>query len=199
MAVTPESSVGTQFQGLPMADLIGGPLTAVCNAQTQLAQSSYDFIKKVGFEASADGDKITPRMIDFTLNKPAETPDGYVQTEIKIQAPFIGLVNIPSLMIEDVSIEFQMEVSATTSSKDESKSEAELKIEAQTRGIPFVKATVNMQGKVSSSRENTRSTNQTAKYQVRVNARQQGQTECMSRLLDMLAQCTGSMPTAAKT
>lgn len=48
---------------------------------------------------------------------------------------------------------------------------------------------VDVQGKVSTSRENTRSTNQTAKYQVSVNARQQPPTEGMSKLMDILASC----------
>ena len=48
----------------------------------------------------------------------------------------------------------------------------------------FGGSSVNVSGKVSSSRENTRSTNQTAKYQVHVSARQQRQTEGMSKLMD---------------
>ncbi len=46
-----------------------------------------------------------------------------------------------------------------------------------------------VEGKVSSSRENTRSTNQTAKYQVHVSARQQQPTEGLSRLMDIMASC----------
>ena len=46
-----------------------------------------------------------------------------------------------------------------------------------------------MRGKVSSSRENTRSTNQTAKYQVHVSARQQQPTEGLSKLMDIMASC----------
>ncbi len=61
-------------------------------------------------------------------------------------------------------------------------------------GFLFAKASVKVEGKVTSSRENTRSTNQTAKYQVRVNARQQVPTEGLSRLMDIMAQCTAPLP-----
>ena len=48
---------------------------------------------------------------------------------------------------------------------------------------------MNVTGKVTSSRENTRSTNQTAKYQVHVSARQQDPTEGLSKLMDIMASC----------
>ena len=48
---------------------------------------------------------------------------------------------------------------------------------------------MSVNGKVSSSRENTRSTNQTAKYQVHVSARQQQPTEGLSKLMDIMASC----------
>jgi hypothetical protein len=103
------------------------------------------------------------------------------------------LVPILSLLVEDVNIEFQMEVSAAESTKDTTAAEASLKAEASYNGW-VVKAKVEVQGKVSSSRENTRSTNQTAKYQVRVVARQQQPTEGLSRLMDVMAQCVAPIP-----
>lgn len=48
---------------------------------------------------------------------------------------------------------------------------------------------VSVQGKVGTSRENTRSTNQTAKYQVSVSASQQPPTEGLSKLMDIMASC----------
>ena len=38
-------SMANQFSGLDMAALIGGPLTAACNAQTMLARSTLNFIE----------------------------------------------------------------------------------------------------------------------------------------------------------
>lgn len=179
-----------QFKGLPMSELIGAPLTAVCEAQKKLAVAQYEFIMNVAF---VENDASNPRLIKFNLNRPVETPDGITTLKTEVEAPFLGLVPIPSLLIEDVNIEFQMEVSASDNVKESKTAEASIKASASGGFGPF-RASVDVQGKVSSSRENTRSTNQTAKYQVRVAARQQQATEGLSRLMDVMAQCVTPVP-----
>jgi hypothetical protein len=175
-----------------MAELIGAPLTAVCDAQSNLAAAQYQFIKDIAFE----DDGVKTRLVEFDLQRPTETPEGIKVVDTHVQAPFLGLVPIPSLLVEDVNIEFQMEVSATESTKSVSSAEASSKAEASFGW--FSKVKVEVQGKVSSSRENTRSTNQTAKYQVRVIARQQQPTEGLSRLMDVMAQCVAPIPASQK-
>lgn len=66
----------------------------------------------------------------------------------------------------------------------ESKADADVK--ASAKWFLF-KAELN--GKVSTARENTRTTNQTAKYQVHVSASQQPPTEGLSKLMDIMASC----------
>jgi hypothetical protein len=39
-----------QFRGLPMGDLIGGPLAAACRAQEQFAKAAKAFIQAVSFQ-----------------------------------------------------------------------------------------------------------------------------------------------------
>jgi len=82
-----------------------------------------------------------------------------------------------------------MEVTATEKSTENSSKEASTNANANFRFGCFGSGSVNVSGKVSSSRENTRSTNQTAKYQVHVSARQQRQTEGLSKLMDIMASC----------
>ena len=183
------SKVVEAFKGLPMAELIGAPLTAVCDAQLKLAEASYVYINRVGFEE----DQKTTRLVKFNLERPAETPEGYVKVNTEVQAPLLGLVPIPSLLIEDVVVEFQMEVSSTTASKNTISADASTSVDGGYRSL-FSKVSVKVEGKLSSSRENTRNTNQTAKYQVRVNARQQRPTEGLARLMDIMAECTAALP-----
>ena len=47
-------SIGQQFQGLPMDQLIGSPLSAAADASIRLANSTADFINKVGFDAEGN-------------------------------------------------------------------------------------------------------------------------------------------------
>lgn len=44
-----------QFSGLPMEDLIGGPLAAAIRAQQQLAATHFDFLMGVGLEEFSGG------------------------------------------------------------------------------------------------------------------------------------------------
>jgi hypothetical protein len=129
--------------------------------------------------------------LEFDLERPIEGTT--VTSIVKVKAPFLGLVPIPALLIDDVQIDFQMEVTDTTTSADKSEKEASVSAEA-TYGVLAFKAKVNVSGKVSSSRENTRSTNQTAKYQVHVSARQQRPPEGLSKLMDILAASVEPLP-----
>ncbi|MDR2784900.1 MAG: DUF2589 domain-containing protein [Treponema sp.] len=186
------AGIGDNFKGLPMSELIGAPLAAACDAQKNLAKAQYEFIKDIAF---SDDEGTKTRVVEFDLQRPTETPDGVTVIDTHVQAPFLGLVPIPSLLVEDVNIEFQMEVSATESTTSKTSAEASTKAEGS-YGLWFAKVKVEVQGKVSSSRENTRSTNQTAKYQVRVVARQQQPTEGLSRLMDVMAQCVAPIPSS---
>lgn len=184
---TPASEVARKFVGLPMSELIAGPLTAVCESQMRLAEASYEYMMRIGF----DGDRT--RLVEFDLDHPSETIGGYQSVKTHVQAPLLGLVPVPSLLVEDTTIEFQMEVSATENSKTSSRSEIDTSTSAK-YGFLGLGGSTTVSGKVTSARENTRSTNQSAKYQVRVYARQQPPTEGMARLMDILASCTQALP-----
>lgn len=176
-----------EFKGLPMRELIGAPLQAASESQQKLAESALEYMLRIGFE---EGDLKQARLIKFNLERPVESPDGVSTSTIEVQAPFLGLVPIPTLLIESVDVDFQMEVTSTEASKDTTA--ADISTKAGYKGL-FSRVTVDVQGKVSTSRENTRSTNQTAKYQVHVSARQQRATEGMSKLMDILASCTAPL------
>lgn len=182
------SSSGSAFSDLPMRELIAAPLNAAAESQFLLAQTSLNFINKIGF----GDDGKTPRLLNFALQRPVETPSGIETNTVSVQAPLLGLVPIPALLIEDVHIDFQMEITSTEETKNSLTAEAETK--ASYKSLFGVSAEIH--GKVTTSRENTRSTNQTAKYSVSVNARQQRPSEGLSRLMDILASCTAPLKVA---
>ncbi|WP_214020129.1 DUF2589 domain-containing protein [Methanoculleus sp.] len=49
------SDMASQFNGLPMEDLIGGPLSAVVRAQQRMAASQFDFLTGIGLEEFSGG------------------------------------------------------------------------------------------------------------------------------------------------
>ena len=182
-----KDNVASKLVGESIGDLEGAPLVAVCDSQKRLAQSAFEFMQEIGFNEEGK-----TRMVEFNLQRPIEgstTPQ-----DITVQAPFIGLVPLPNLLIDDVQVDFQMEVTATESSTEKSSTEGSSSANANFKFGCFGGGSVNVSGKVSSSRENTRSTNQTAKYQVHVSARQQRQTEGLSKLMDIMASCVEPLP-----
>lgn len=175
-------SATNKFVGIPIADLVAAPLVAVSDSQKRLAQSAFEFMQEIGFNEEGK-----TRMVEFNLQRPIEgstTPQ-----DITVQAPFIGLVPLPNLLIDDVQVDFQMDVTATETSTEKSNTEGSSSTNC------FGGWSVNLGGKVSSSRENTCSTNQTARYQVDESNRQQRQTEGLSKLKDIMASCVEPLPT----
>ena len=175
-----DSNVTDKFKGLPMRELIAAPLIAAAEAQQELAATAWNFYKQIAF----DDDGKTARVLEFDIKRPIQQ-DGVMTTmPQRVKAPFIGLVPIPSLLIDRVDVDFQMEVTDTSNVKSTTNAEVEAKASAKHW---FINAEIS--GKVTTARENTRMTNQTAKYQIHVTASQQPQTEGLSKLMDIMASC----------
>lgn len=178
-------SIASQFSGLPMESLIGGPLQAACNAQSQLAKATANFINDVGLKADKEGN-LTTRTVDFKATRPAQLPDGtIVQEEISIQAPVLSIVPIPALLVDEVDIKFNMEIKSST--EDKESSDMKGSFAAKAGWGPF---SVKISGSASSHRESTRKTDNSAKYEVHVHAKQMDPPEGMMRILDhLIAAC----------
>ena len=175
-----DSNVTDKFKGLPMRELIAAPLIAAAEAQQELAATAWNFYKQIAF----DDDGKTARVLEFDIKRPIQQ-DGVMTTMPQsVKAPFIGLVPIPSLLIDRVDVDFQMEVTDTSNVKSTINAKVETKVSGKSWLI-----SAEIRGKVTPARENTRMTNQTAKYQIHVTASQQPQTEGLSKLMDIMASC----------
>ena len=86
-------------------------MVAVCDSQKKLAQSAYEFMTEFGF--NDDG---KTRMIEYNLQRLTEGSPN--PQDIKVQTPFLGLIPLPNLLIDDVQVDFQMEVTAIETSTD---------------------------------------------------------------------------------
>ena len=175
-----DSNVTDKFKGLPMRELIAAPLIAAAEAQQELAATAWNFYKQIAF----DDDGKTARVLEFDIKRPIQQDGKMTTMSQSVKAPFIGLVPIPSLLIDRVDVDFQMEVTDTSNVKSTTDAEVEAKASAKHW---FINAEIS--GKVTTARENTRMTNQTAKYQIHVTASQQPQTEGLSKLMDIMASC----------
>lgn len=195
-------NMGDQFRGLPMEDLIGGPLMAACKAQVALANAGAAFIQQVGFTpkkgVTADENGIIPfdsgnfdtRNVAFKFNRPraGEQPDknGVYPTEtVELDVPLLAIVKVPALGIDTVDITFDMEVKNTERSSETEDKSGKFSADASVGWGPF-SMSVHVEGSVSTHKENTRETDQSAKYHVQVRASDKGMPEGLARVLDMM-------------
>ena len=190
-----------QFGGLPMDQLIGGPLKAACNAQTLLAKASSDFIKDVGLNDDGKGN-LSARTVDFGFNKPVQAADGTTTMEkVDLQVPLLAIINTPSLSVKEAEVRFTMEVKSSTSSKTTSDTKAELTAHAKYNAGLF-SCDVTVHGSVANHSENSRKSDNSAKYDVKVVARDDGPPEGLMKVLDMLndaiAPTQGATPAPVK-
>lgn len=215
-------NMAEQFQGLPMSELIGGPLMSVCEAQTNLAKSTAQYIREVGLQeipvldatgnpvttTDADGNtvpvtELKTRQVDFSYKQPmddmeteddgsgnmvpkgtgAGSPTGTLsQSEVSVSAPLLAILPIPALLVQDVEVEFNMEVKSSATNK--SSQDASASTSASFGWGPF---SASVQGSISSHKEQTRKSDNSAKYHVKVSAKQADTPEGLSKILDMLS------------
>ena len=175
------AGMADQFKGLPMSDLIGGPLLACVDASRMCAQSTADFITQIGFSGTAPG-PYTTRQVEFSFERPAQSPSGVItQEKVEINAPLLAIVPIPTFQVQSCTIDFEMEVHEQASSS--SRTDMEASLTASAGWGPFK---VSITGKASSHKEQARSSDTRAKYTVHVEAKSEGMPEGLARILDML-------------
>jgi hypothetical protein len=181
-----------QFKGLPMQELIGAPIRAACDAQVALARSTASFIETVGVEKDASGKPTGPRHVKFEYNRMVENPHfdpddadskPFVDQHVEIAVPLLAIVPIPNLGIDVVDVTFDMEVKSSVKSKESFAWEVGGSVSGEVWGLA-----VEIHGSVTSSSENTRSSDNSARYHVQVHAKDKGTPEGLARVLDMLHQ-----------
>ena len=150
-------------------------------------------------------DKASPsktKLLKFRLQRPQVAPDGSVtQMDTEIQAPLLSLVPLPALTMDEVLVDFTMDVSDQFSTNNTIDSEDTTKTtetghseNAYGGGLMDIigvhgesrkdKQTV-VKGQISAHRENTRKTDVSAKYTIRARAVQQPPADGMAKLTDL--------------
>ena len=182
------AGIADNFVGLPIEDLIVSPIVGMAKGQAKLNEVTWRYISEVAFEKDKDG-KTTARSLDVEMNRVVtngETGEQEIQ-KVYSKVPMLPLVPLPSLAITSADISFTMEVKTSETSKDSSDSETSYEASAS-GGWWGMKFSASVAGKVATHKENTRSTDNSAKYEVKVHAEQLPPTEGMLKLSDYLTQ-----------
>ena len=167
-----DSKIANQFTGLPIENLISAPLLASCEGQKALAQTTAQFITEVGMDKNGNTKSVT-----FNYEDGSE--------KVVLDVPLLSIINIPSLCVDTIDVEFDMEVSTQSASKSSTDSSAELNVKAG-----FGCWSASFTGKVSHHSENSRSSDTSAKYSISVKGKQE-KPEGLMKVLDMLNNSIG--------
>lgn len=112
-----DAGFAAELGSIDFATIIGGPLDACVKAQNNASISTVSFIKQVGFEGEGANAKL--RMVDFSYKKTVpdtseNAPAGAtVEESVKINVPFVSILNIPSLRIETCEVDFNVKLNST--------------------------------------------------------------------------------------
>lgn len=171
-------AIAEQFAGLEMDKLIGAPLAAAADASINLANSTAEFINKVGFDSAGN-----VRNVAFKYEKRSANEDGTSNLdEMKVDVPILAIVPIPNLQVDEVNVLFDMEV------KQSEKQDTSFDVGASVTGsLGIGPIKVSVTGSVSVHSNHTRSSDNSAKYHVDVRATNHGIPEGLARVLDMMA------------
>ncbi|MDE1146283.1 MAG: DUF2589 domain-containing protein [Azospirillaceae bacterium] len=131
----PLISMAEQFTGLPMQALIGGPLNAAAEANSMMAVTQTRFLLDTAFarETTSGVDTYKPIMIKMTLTRgvlvpvnPDQPPPLDViikEVTTTFDLPLLTILPLNSLAVDDVTINFDMEVKSSYSDVTSQKTE----------------------------------------------------------------------------
>ncbi|WDE06535.1 DUF2589 domain-containing protein [Thalassomonas viridans] len=171
------------FKGLPMEQLIGAPLSAICEGQVMLASATKDYIENVGLDENNQ-----VRMIDFTFQRPMqiEQDDGDISLgvqDVKVSVPFISIVSVPTLQVDSARIDFTMEVKATQYMEEKNSEQTD----PQSPPPPKTAMGLSQKSKPTLIGNVTKKESASAAtFKVEVSAKQAETPEGLSRLMDIL-------------
>lgn len=129
------SNLVQELNSLNFSVYIGGPLQAAVDAQHSASMSQVEFIEKVGFVPATDPKKPSElRYVDFKYSKKVPNPhrgktveqleaegldptkidtnEPFVSVNVDIQVPFLAMLTIPALRIDEVTIDFNAKLTS---------------------------------------------------------------------------------------
>ena len=177
------AKIADQFKGLPMGELIANPLMAAAQAQGKLAGVTEKFIKEVGLQ-SGDNGELSARTVDFKYDSPVQDENGNTSIESRnLKVPLLAIVGTPNFSVKNVTVDFDMTVKSSTSNENTTQADVKTKVSYDNWWSP-VKA--EMTASVSNKSVNTRKTDNSARYTVHCEARDDGAPEGLMKVLDIL-------------
>lgn len=208
------ASHGRELSSIDFESMLGGPLSAVVNAQAQAAMTSVQFIQEVGFEP----DSTNPIYVEFKYPKEVSAyqpaveeerdEEGNVVTrareakpavweEMTLTVPILTMVPIPFIRVEDTTIDFNAKINSIQT-REYSRDFA-VKSEGQGGwNWGFAKARFKVSTSYQSKSRSGTETKRTYSMAVHIRAVQDEMPAGMERLLGILEDAIKAEPASAE-
>ena len=134
--------------------------------------------------------------MEFAYDAPVESKaaDGTITTTIenrKMKVPLLSIIQTPNLGVKRATVDFDMEVKSSTQDTSSVNTKTDLSVKYDNWWSPVK---VNLNASVSTKSENIRKTDNSAKYTVHVEARDDGAPEGLMKVLDILGAAIQPVP-----
>lgn len=183
---TSASAVATNaLRALPFGQIIGAPLKACIDAQTEAALSTWNYINSVGITKDENTGESKAVYVKFSYRSNGRY--------CSLSVPLLTLVPIPYLAIKNINIAFKADIAASSSTAETNSSSLEVEAGMKAKAgfnIGLASASVEMSAKVSSKKDSTstRDSKYSVEYtmDVAVTAGQDDMPAGMSKVLELL-------------
>lgn len=152
------NQIGKELATLDFANLIGGPLNAVVEAQAKAALTTVNFIKEVAFDQEGKS-----RQVNFTYTR--SDNDGKTR-EYNLSVPFLTMLPIPYIAVKKASIDFNAKITSTVSSNVSDSLKTDVNANAST-GFWFMRA--KLQSKVAYQKNSSSNGKEQRTYDLHIN------------------------------
>lgn len=100
-----------ELNNLDFSSLIGGPIQAAVAAQNSASLAQVEFIKSVGIDADSNIQTVT-----FYYNNQVQG-EASANNKVTINVPILSMLNVPSLRIEEMTIDFNAKINSVETSE----------------------------------------------------------------------------------
>lgn len=179
-----------ELNSLDFGVYIGGPLQAAIQAQQASSMAAVDFLQEVGFEENNNNGNQEIRYVNFDYEKQIPNSDydpndagsePYSKSTVSVKVPYITMLQVPSLRIDTLDIEFNARLTSTQTKSLNSKFSASAEL-----GIDY--KVVNFKASASYQRSSSRGEKVEKSYSlnVKVHAVQDEMPAGLDRILNLL-------------
>ena len=179
------NDITQQFAGLPLGVLICQPIIEAAKGQMALCRVYIETLFELAFDnPSADPKDRVTRVIPFKFDRLIiDKVTGQTTTkQMELNVPLISLVPLPAFTMDEISVDFNMEIKEST--VDTSSSHQDF---GTTESFSFWGMDAQVTGNISADSSHTRNTDNSAKYSIHAHAIQQPPSEGMAKLTSLFA------------